>query len=143
MRTRNLLIVAGLFCGGICGEAAAAHAQDEAPQTINTRLEVRAVGSNLGATMKEIVSAADSPIWTGYEVAGVPGEHGDCCGNYRESANGQSNGVWHLEKERGNGGGGAGGKKKWEVGGGRKVWVLFSADKKQNQKSRNKLNQVQ
>jgi len=62
-------------CSGICGEAAAAHAQGEAPQTINTRLEVRTVGSNLGVTMKEIAAAADSPIWTGYEVAGVPGEH--------------------------------------------------------------------
>src|SRR5258708_7586647 len=133
MRTRNLLIVAGLFCSGICGEAAAAHAQSEAPQTINTRLEVCTVGSNLGVTMKEIVAAADSPIWAGYEVASVPGEHGDCCGNYRESANGHSNGVWHLEKERGNGGGSSRSKKDSEVEGGRQLWELYPADQKHNE----------
>jgi len=130
MRTRNLLIVAGLFCSGICGAAGTAHAQGEAPQTINTRLEVRTVESNLGMTMKEIVAAADSPIWTGYEVAGVPGEHGDCCGNYRESANGHSNSVWHLEKEHGNGGGGPRNKNDVKLEGGGKLWILYRADKK-------------
>src|SRR5258708_14263147 len=122
MRTRDLLIVAGLFCSGICGEAAVVHAQGEAPQTINTRLEVRTVGSNLGVTMKEIVAAADSPIWTGYEVAGVPGEHGDCCGNNRESENGHSNGIWHLEKEHGNGGGSSRSHKKVKVRGRHRHW---------------------
>src|SRR5258708_32995003 len=130
MRTTNLLMVAGLFCGGICGEAAVVHAQGEAPQTINTRLEVRTVGSNLGVTMKEIVAAADSPIWTGYEVAGVPGEHGDCCGNYRESENGHSNGIWHLEKEHGNGGRNRPGENDVTFGGGGKLRVLYLADKK-------------
>src|SRR5258708_27596769 len=133
MRIRNLLIVAGLFCSGICGEAASAHAQGEAPQTINTRLEVRTAGSNLGVTMKEIAAAADSPIWTGYEVAGVPGEHGDCCGDYRESANGHSNSVWHLEKEHGNGGGGPRGKNEGKVEGGGKEGSLEPAAKRRNE----------
>ena len=143
MRTTNLLMVAGLFCSGICGEAAAAHAQGEAPQTINTRLEVRTVGSNLGVTMKEIAAAADSPIWTGYEVAGVPGEHGDCCGNYRESANGQSNGVWHLEKERGNGGGSSRSKNDAKLEGGNKLWILYRADKKHIERIRIMSNQCE
>src|SRR5258707_2498996 len=143
MRTTNLLMVAGLFCGGICGEAAAAHAQGEAPQTINTRLEVRTVGSNLGVTMKEIVAAADSPIWTGYEVASVPGEHGDCCGNYRDSANGQSNGVWHLEKERGNGGGSSRSKNDAKLEGGNKLWILYRADKKHIERIRIMSNQCE
>ena len=130
MRTRNLLIVAGLFCGGICGAAGTAHAQGEAPQTINTRLEVRTVGSNLGMTMKDIVAAADSPIWIGYEVAAVLGEHGDCCGNYVESANGHSNGVWHLEKEHGNGGGNRRNKNDVAFEGGGKLWILYRADKR-------------
>jgi hypothetical protein len=83
MRARNLLVVAGILFSSIRGVAGTAHAQGEAPQTINTRLEVRMAGSNLGMTMKDIVAAADSPAWIGYEVAGVPGEHGDCCGNYQ------------------------------------------------------------
>jgi len=33
--------------------------------------------------MKEIAAAGDSPIWTGYEVCGRSGEHGDACGDYR------------------------------------------------------------
>src|SRR6266436_1393155 len=143
MRTRNLLIVAGLFCSGICGAAGTAHAQGEAPQTINTRLEVRTVESNLGMTMKEIVAAADSPIWTGYEVAGVPGEHGDCCGNYRESANGHSNSVWHLEKEHGNGGGGPRNKNDVKLEGGGKLWILYRADKRQIEQIRILSNQCQ
>src|SRR5258708_12217890 len=143
MRTRNLLIGGGLCWGGIWGEGGGAQAQDEAPQTINTRLEVRAVGSNLGATMKEIVSAADSPIWTGYEVAGVPGEHGDCCGNYRESANGRSNGVWHLEKEHGNGGGNRRNKNDVRLEGGGKLWILYRADKRHIERIRIMSNQCQ
>jgi hypothetical protein len=74
MRARNLLVFAGILFSTICGAAGTAHAQGEAPQTINTKLEVRMTGSNLGVTMKEIVAAADSPTWTSYEVAGVPGE---------------------------------------------------------------------
>src|SRR5882762_6394712 len=142
MRTRDLLIVAGLFCSGICGEAAAARAQGEAPQTINTRLEVRTVGSNLGVTMREIAAAADSPIWTGYEVAGVPGERGDCCGNYRESENGQSNGVWHLENEHGNGGRSRRNKNDVTLEGG-KLWILYRADKKHIERIRIMSNQCE
>jgi HEAT repeat protein len=143
MQTRDLLIVAGLFCSGICGAAGTAHAQGEAPQTINTRLEVRAVGSNLGMTMKEIVAAADRPIWTGYEIAGVPGEHGDCCGNYRESVGGHSNSVWHLEKEHGNGGGGPRNKNDVKLEGGNKLWILYRAEKRHIERIRIMSNQCQ
>jgi HEAT repeats len=143
MRARNLLIVVGIFFISIRGVAGTAHAQGQAPQTINTRLEVRIVGSNLGVTMKDIVAAADSPTWTGYEVAGVPGEHGDCCGNYREGANGQSNGVWHLEKERGNGSGSPRSKNDAKLEGGSKLWILYRADKNHIERIRIMSNQCE
>jgi HEAT repeat protein len=143
MRTRNLLVVPGILFSSICGATGTAHAQGEAPQTINTKLEVRMTGSNLGVTMKDIVAAADSPTWTGYEVAGVPGEHGDCCGNYREGANGQANGVWHLEKEHGNGGGSPRSKNDAKLEGGSKLWILYRADKKHIERIRIMSNQCE
>lgn len=143
MRARNLLGVAGILFCSICGATSTAHAQGEAPQTINTKLEVRMTGSNLGVTIKEIVATADVPIWIGYEVAGVPGEHGDCCGNYKEGANGQSNGVWHLEKEHGNGGGGPRNKNDVKLEDARKLWILYRADKMHIERIRIMSNQCQ
>jgi hypothetical protein len=130
MRARNLLVVAGILFSSICGATGTPHAQGEPPQTINTKLEVRMTGSNLGVTIKEIVATADMPIWIGYEVAGVPGEHGDCCGNYREGANGQSNGVWHLEKEHGSSGGSPRNKNDVKLGDAKKLWILYRADQR-------------
>ena len=130
MRAENLLVVAGILSSSIYGAAGTAHTQGEAPQTIDTKLEVHMVGPDLGATMKEIVATADSPMWIGYEVAGVPGEHGNCCGNYREGANGQSNGVWHLEKEHAGGRRSPQSKNDAQLEGGQTLRILYRADKR-------------
>ena len=129
MPGRSLLVIAGILFSSICVVSGTARAQGEAPQTVNTKLEVRLAGSNLRVTMKEIVASADSPVWVGYGVASVPEEQGECCGNYRERVNGQSNGVWHLEKEHGNGVGSPRNKNDVKLEGGKELWILYRADK--------------
>jgi len=136
MRVRNLLVIAGTLFSSICGNLGAARAQGEAPQTVNTKLEVRMAGWNLGATMKDIVASADRPVWVGYGIAGVAGERGECCGNYRENGNGQSNGVWHLEKEHGSGVGNPRNKNDVKLEDGKELWILYRADKRRIERIR-------
>jgi HEAT repeat protein len=128
MRGLKLVGIAGIFFGGFfCG---AHSAQGQAPETSNTKIELRSAGTGLQATMKELVTAAGSAMWIGYEVASVPGEHGDCCGDYREGANRKSNGVWHLEKEHGSGGESVRSKNDVALEGGKGLWILYRADKR-------------
>ena len=142
MRARNFLGIAGILFGTLFWAGQPAQGQSGAPQTVNTKLDVRAAGSNLGATMKGIVATADSPMWIGYEVAGAPGEHGDCCGNDREGRNGDSSGVWHLEKERGSGRSWQGNKDvKLEAG--NQLWILYRTDKRRIERIRLLSNQCQ
>jgi len=143
MRARNFLGIAGILFGTLFCAGQPAEGQSGAPQTVNTRLDVRAGGSNLGTTMKGIVATADSPMWIGYAVAGVPGEHGDCCGNYREGKNGHSSGVWHLEKEHGSGGRSWQGKKDAQLEAGNQLWILYRADKRRIERIRLLSNQCQ
>src|ERR1700675_696466 len=130
MRTRNFSIATGILAIGMCCAAESAHAQGEAPQVVNTRLEVRGAGPNLAVAMKEIVDSADSPMWIGYGVDALPGEHGECCGNYREGNNGKSNVVWHLENEHWNGSGGPHQESAVKLEGGGALRILFRADKR-------------
>jgi HEAT repeat protein len=130
MRTRNFSIATGILAIGMCCAAESAHAQGEAPQVVNTRLEVRGAGPNLAVAMKEMVDSADSPMWIGYGVDALPGEHGECCENYREGNNGKSNGVWHLENEHWNGSGGPHQESAVKLEGGGVLQILFRADKR-------------
>jgi hypothetical protein len=136
VRALKLIGIAGVLFGGfICGTNSA-HGQTQAPETANTRIELRSAGPDLRATMKEIVATADSPMWIGYEVAGVSGEHGDCCSDYREGANGKSNGVWHLEKEHRSGGESVRSKDDVALEGGKNLWILYRADKRKIERIR-------
>jgi HEAT repeat protein len=130
MRARKLLEIAGILFGGIFCAAQSTHGQSGVPQTVNAKLDVRAAGSNLGVTIKGIVATGDSPMWIGYQVAGVPEEHGDCCGNSKGGRDGHSNGVWHLEKERTSGGGSRRTNNDVKVEGGNELWILYRADKR-------------
>ena len=143
MRAKNLLVVAGILFSTIFGAAGTAHAQGEAPQTVNTKVEVRMAGSNLGVTMREIVASADNPVWVGYGVGGVPGEQGECCGNYREDGGGQSNAVWHLEKEHGSGGGSLRNKNNVKLEDEKELWILYRVDKRHIGRIRMMSNQCQ
>lgn len=136
MRALNLIGIAGVFFGGfICG-ANSAQSQTQAPETANARIDLRTAEPDLRATMKDIVATADSPLWIGYEVASVPSEHGDCCGDYREGVNAKSNGVWHLEKEQRSGGESVRSKDDVALEGGKVLWILYRADKRKIERIR-------
>jgi hypothetical protein len=130
MRALNLLVTAGLFTTGFFCAAETAFGQGETPRAVNARLEARTAGANLSATMKEIVASADGPTWIGYEVAAVPGEHGDCCGRYESGAKNQSKGVRHLEKENGKGGGSVDERSDLNAKGNEVLWILYRVDRK-------------
>ncbi|HET7105960.1 MAG TPA: HEAT repeat domain-containing protein [Candidatus Acidoferrum sp.] len=136
MRALNLIGIAGIFCGGLLCGAHPAAGQTKVPETANTRIELHAAGPDLRTTMKDIVATADGPMWIGYEVASVPGNHGDCCGDYGERANGQSNRVWHLERERGSGSESIITKDEVKLEGGKDLWILYRADKRKIERIR-------
>jgi hypothetical protein len=129
MRALNLIGIAGIFFVVLFCGANSAYGQTQAPETANTRIEMRAAGADLRATMKDIVATADSPTWVGYAVTSVPREHSDCCGDYDEGANGKSHGVWHLEKERRSGGESVRNQDDVMLEGGKDLWILYRADK--------------
>jgi hypothetical protein len=103
------MIVAGigsaavqLAKGGIparSGQTSPAAAQaEEAPRIENAKLETRAAGTNLDATIREIAGSAEKAEWVGYYVDQVAGERGVCCGHNWNDGN---CGTCRLEKENG------------------------------------------
>lgn len=68
----------------------------EAPRITNAKLETRAVGTSLDATLRELVASAEKPEWVGYQVDQVAGERGVCCDNNWNDGN---CGTCRLEKE--------------------------------------------
>lgn len=143
MRLKNSLLIVAISSAGLWDATPTALAQGEAPQVVNTQLEMRAAGPSLMATMNEIVASADSPIWIGYEVAAVPGEHGDCCGNYRDGMNRAAKGVWYLEKEHGGEGERAHSRNELKLEGEGTLRILYRADKKHIGRIRVMSNQCQ
>jgi len=132
----NLVLIAGILFSGAWGSCRTVYAQGEAPQVLNAKLDVRTAGANFEATMKETARAAHNPAWIGYEVAGVRGKRGDCCGDYGERRKGQSGGVWHLEKENGNGGSDTHVNTDLKLEGGGALRILYRADKGQIERIR-------
>jgi HEAT repeat protein len=130
MRTDIFLVTAGLLISGFFCATESSFGQGEAPRVVNAKLETRTAGANLSATMKEVVASADGPMWIGYEVAAVPGEHGDCCGRYEGVAKNQSKGVWHLENENGKGGGSVHERSDLNAKGNEVLWILYRVDRK-------------
>jgi HEAT repeat protein len=81
------------------GQASPATVQaSEAPRIANAKLETRAVGASLDATLREIVAAAEKPEWVGYQIEEVAGERGVCCDNNWNDGN---CGTCRLERESG------------------------------------------
>jgi hypothetical protein len=70
----------------------------EAPGTVNAKLETRAVGVSLDATLREIAEAAEKPEWVGYQVEEIAGDRGVCCDSNWNYGN---CGTCRLEKENG------------------------------------------
>jgi len=81
------------------GQASAATAQaTEASRIENAKLETRAAGASLDATMREIAGTAEKAKWVGYHVDQVAGDRGVCCNNDWNDGN---CGTCRLEKENG------------------------------------------
>ncbi len=81
------------------GQASAPTAQAaEAPRIENAKLETRAAGASLDATLREIAKAAENAKWVGYSVDEVAGERGACCDNNWNDGN---CGTCRLENEIG------------------------------------------
>jgi HEAT repeats len=81
------------------GQASPATPQaEESPRIENAKLETRAGGASLDATMREIAGTAEKAKWVGYHVDQVAGERDVCCNN---DWNGGSCGTCRLEKENG------------------------------------------
>jgi HEAT repeat protein len=74
---------------------AAAQAAD-APHIENAKLETRAAGANLDATLREIAATAEKAEWVGYHVEEVAGERSVCC---NDNWNDGNCGTCRLEKE--------------------------------------------
>ena len=70
----------------------------EGPRIVNAKLETRAAGTSLDATLREIAAAAEKPEWVGYSVDEIAGEHGVCCNRNWNDGN---CGTCRLEKENG------------------------------------------
>jgi len=81
------------------GQANPASVQaSETPRIANAKLETRAVGVSLDATLHEIAAAAEKPEWVGYAVEEIAGERGVCCDNNWNDGN---CGTCRLERENG------------------------------------------
>jgi HEAT repeat protein len=102
------MIVGGIGCAAVqlasgassrSGQPSPAAAQAmDAPRIENAKIETRAVGPSLEATIRELAGKAEQPEWVGYNVETVAGEHGVCCDN---SWNDRNCGTCRLEKENG------------------------------------------
>jgi HEAT repeat protein len=58
------------------------------PRFANARLETRPVANGLEREFQPLVSAAEGPVWIGWAIRAVPGEHQMCCYSSFEDAAG-------------------------------------------------------
>jgi hypothetical protein len=132
------MIVAGIGCAAVqlaqgnvpprSGQASPATAVVvDAPRIENVKLETRAVGPNLDATMREITRSAEKPEWVGYRVDQISGEHGACCNNNWNDGN---CGTCRLEKEDGRMSVTTPANGSLKLEGGRQLVVLYRLDAK-------------
>src|SRR5229473_4708702 len=70
----------------------------DGPRIENAKLETRAAGASLDATIREIAATVEKAEWIGYHVDQVAGERGVCCNSNWNEGN---CGTCRLEKENG------------------------------------------
>jgi hypothetical protein len=96
------MLLVGLLVLAIQSRAASSQtpaSSVDAPNVQNAKVETRAVSGNLAATLTEIASRSDKPLWVAYSVDATPGHHSACCGNYSDGD--RFCGVCRLEHEGG------------------------------------------
>src|SRR6266571_5906228 len=107
--------------------AAVAQAADS-PHIENAKLETRAAGASLDATIREIAGSAEKAEWVGYRVDQVAGERGVCCNNNWNDGN---CGTCRLEKENGGTSGTTHADGNVKLEGSRQLAVLYRLEAKQ------------
>lgn len=109
--------------------------QEAVPQTVNTKLEVRDAGANLGATIEQLVTTANGPMWIGYRAEEIARRDGDCCvANFRDGKG--EGGTVLLENEHGNRGGERSTDREAKSEGERGLTILVRAEKGRMEKLR-------
>jgi len=100
----------------------------ETPHIENARLETRAAGASLDATMREIAGTTEKAAWVGYHVDQIAGERGVCCNNNWNDGN---CGTCRLEKENGGTSGTTHADGNVKLEGSRQLVVLYRVEAKQ------------
>jgi hypothetical protein len=138
------MIVAGIGCAAVqlaqgnvpprSGQASSVTAVvEDAPRIENAKLQTRAVGASLDATIRDLARKAETPEWLGYRVDQIPGEHGACCNNNWNDGN---CGTCRLEKEDGRMSVTTPANGSLKLEGGRQLVVLYRLDARQVAKIR-------
>lgn len=88
--------LSGLDAPGSCAQSVA----DAPPRITNGHVETRALSGKLAQELQSLAEKTTGPIWAGYVVPAVDGDHILCCGNYNVTAEGVSGrcGSCLLEK---------------------------------------------
>jgi hypothetical protein len=73
--------------------------QGDLPRIESAKLEKRNLAGTLAVTMADLEKNATGPVWIGYGVGAVAGQHTICCGNYNDSS-AQWCGKCALETDR-------------------------------------------
>ncbi len=105
----------------------------ETPHIENARLETRAAGASLDATMRDIAGMTEKAAWVGYHVDQIAGERGVCCNNNWNDGN---CGTCRLEKENGGTSGTTHADDNVKLEGSRQLVVLYRVEAKQAVKIR-------
>ena len=87
MKTANTLrngLLAAWFVLLSCGASGSQAQQSDAPRIDNAKVQTRSVSGTLAATMVSVEKNAATPMWVGYAVNAVAGQHSICCGNYND-----------------------------------------------------------
>jgi HEAT repeat protein len=80
---RNGLLAAS-FVLLSCGASGSRAQQSDTPRIENAQVQTRSVSGTLAATMGDVEKNAANPMWVGYVVDEVAGQHSICCGNYND-----------------------------------------------------------
>jgi len=138
------MVVAGISCAAVqlaSGGALSSSAQTspagaqsaETPRIENAKLETRAAGANLEATVRGITATADKAEWVGYSVEEIAGERGVCCNNNWNDGN---CGTCRLEKENNESSGTTHAEGSMKLEGSRQLVILIRLEAKQAAKIR-------
>lgn len=77
MRLRNFAVISALIIVAVTGWAAVDQAQ-----LTNAKVIERSAKAGFQATIEQIVNTEKGPVWIGYSVPAIPGEHHICCNNW-------------------------------------------------------------